>query len=67
MKRKTHNRRPLHLEPLEERQMLSVSAAEFNQIPALYTSQNLADYENYSRNEAANLTGESLQGAMAHL
>ena len=61
---KTNRHRRLRLEPLEERQMLSVSPAEFDAIRAQYPDLNLGEYNSYNCIDVTNLTGESLQAAI---
>jgi len=59
--------RPLRMEPLEERQMLSVSAAEFgavrSQYPDLNLPANISDY-NVIEITASQLTATNLQNAV---
>ena len=62
-----HRARHLHYEPLEERQMLSVSPLEFNMLRAAYPDLNLRDnMVNYNVIEisAAELSSANLQAAI---
>jgi len=61
---KSHKFRKLKMERLEERQMLSVCPAEFNQIRELYPDLNLGEYENYNCIDITDLTGQSLNDAI---
>ena len=65
--KKTVRARRLQFEPLEERALLAVSVAEFNQIRAMYPDLNLAEnMEKYNVIEitAAKLSTKSLQSAV---
>ena len=62
-------RRKLHLEALEERQLLAVTAGEFSQIRETYADLNLSpNYEHYNIIELTpdQLTAQSLQQAIDH-
>ncbi|MCL2347128.1 MAG: hypothetical protein FWC50_02585, partial [Planctomycetaceae bacterium] len=64
-KSKRHDRRSLRLEPLEERQLLAVTTAEFGAVRSQYADLNLsANMAGSSVMEVTGLTEANLQNAV---